>query len=110
MTTPHHTFGPTPDEARRDEARRYAAAQRSYVTPAVITLALYFVFWIPGLISNIVYLTAANSDRRISGTVPQGRGCLVALLIVFICVPFGACLLFGGAGFLRGLVSGVSGH
>jgi hypothetical protein len=99
-------FGPPTEEAHR----RQAAAMRSYVTPAVITLALYFVFWLPGLISNVVYLVAANSDSRISGTVPQGRGCLLALLIVFLCVPFGACLLFGGAGFLQALITGTPRH
>ncbi len=35
---------------------RQAAATRSYTTPAVITLVLYFVLWLPGLIANIVYL------------------------------------------------------
>jgi hypothetical protein len=66
---------------------RQSAALRSYVTPAVITLVLYFVLWIPGLIANIVYLNAANEDRHMSGIEPQGRGCLIVLLGVFIGLP-----------------------
>ena len=74
--------------------RRRAAAMRSYVTPAVITLALYFVLWVPGLVANIVYLVASREDRRQSGVTPQGQGCLWALLLVFGLVPLlGVCLL-----------------
>ncbi len=85
---------------------RQAAALRSYTTPAILTLVLYFLLWIPGLIANIVYLNAANNDRRVSGIDPQGRGCLQALLIVFIAVPFLACFLLVGLPFLRGLIFG----
>lgn len=75
---------------------RQAAALRSYTTPAMITLALYFLFWIPGVIANIVYLVAANDDRRKSGLDPQGRGCLLMLGIVFILLPvFGFCAFLG---------------
>ena len=81
-------YQPQPDYVRQ------AAATRSYTTPAVITLVLYFVLWLPGLIANIVYLSAANSDKNVSGIAPQGRGCLVALLIVFIGLPFFACVGF----------------
>jgi hypothetical protein len=79
---------------------RQSAAMRSYVTPAVITLVLYCVLWIPGLIANIVYLSAANEDRRTSGLEPQGRGCLIALLGVFIGLPLLACVGFVGIGAL----------
>lgn len=70
-----------------------AAATRSYTTPAVITMILYLVFWLPGLIANLVYLSSANEDRHLSGVEPQGRGCLVALVVVFGILPF---LLIGG--------------
>jgi zinc-ribbon domain len=67
--------------------RRYVAATRSYTTPAVLTLVLYFVFWLPGLIANIVYWRAAVRDEKIVGQAPEGKGCLVALLWVFIILP-----------------------
>lgn len=64
------------------EYARQSAAMRSYTTPAIVTLALYCLFWFPGLIANIVYLVAANDDRRKGGVAPPGRGCLIALLLV----------------------------
>jgi hypothetical protein len=81
-------LGDEPDGEPGDAPRRHAeyarqsAAMRSYTTPAIVTLALYCLFWIPGLIANIVYLVAANDDRRKSGVAPQGRGCLIALLLI----------------------------
>lgn len=71
-------YQPSPDYARQ------AASTRCAMTPGVITPVLYFVLRIPGLIANIAYLSAANADRSVSGMGPQGRGCLVALLVVFI--------------------------
>lgn len=74
--------------------RRAAAAGRSYVTPALITLGLYFVLWLPGLIANLIYLAAAGADKRASGEVPQGRGCLFALFGWFVVLPLVALLIF----------------
>lgn len=69
------------------EYQRMAAAGRSYMTPAIITLVLYWLLWIPGFIANLIYLNAANEDRHTSGVEPQGRGCLIALLVVFVALP-----------------------
>lgn len=74
-------------QQQANEYQRIAAAGRSYTTPAIITLVLYWVLWLPGLIANIIYLSAANEDKRTSGVEPQGRGCLIALMIVFVAVP-----------------------
>ncbi len=60
---------------------------RSYTSPAVLTLVLYFVLWIPGLIANLVYYNQAKSDMALTGHEPEGYGCLKSLLIVFIVVP-----------------------
>ncbi len=78
------------------EYARQAAAARSYTTPAIITLALYFLFWIPGVIANIVYLNAARQDKQQSGLDPQGRGCLIALAIVFVGLPLAAFIMSVG--------------
>lgn len=77
-----------PTNTAANDLRR-AAAMRSYITPAVITLVLYFVLWLPGLVANLVYYFAARHDERVSGVVPQGSGCITALLIFFIVLPVG---------------------
>jgi hypothetical protein len=76
---------------------------KSYTTPAVITLVLYCVLWIPGLIANIVYLVEANKTREITGTNPDGYGCLWALLITICIVP-----AIGGGIFLILLILGAA--
>ena len=70
-----------------DTERQRAAATRTYVTPAVITLVLYFVFWLPGLVANIVYYMQASNDQALVGRAPEGKGCLVALLVLFVGIP-----------------------
>lgn len=80
-----------------------------------VTLCLYFIFWLPGLIANIVYWRNAKADERLSGYKPQGAGCLFWLLIWFVVLPLvgviviAVLLLLGslatrpGAGLLMGL-------
>jgi Na+-translocating ferredoxin:NAD+ oxidoreductase RnfD subunit len=67
---------------------------KSYTTPAVITLVLYCVMWVPGLIANIVYLVEANKTKQITGVTPDGYGCLLALLIAVCIVPVASSTLF----------------
>lgn len=69
---------------------------KSYTTPAIITLVLYIFLWIPGLIANIIYLLEANKTKKITGTNPDGYGCLIAMLCV-VAVPaalFGIFVMF----------------
>jgi hypothetical protein len=81
-----------------ESERRRVAATRDYTTPAVLTLVLYFVMWLPGLIANIIYYMQASADEKLTGHPPQGKGCLLALLIVWIGGPVIAagmlCVLF----------------
>jgi hypothetical protein len=65
-----------------DYERQRTAATRDYTTPAVITLILYFVCWLPGVIANIIYFLQARQDEALVGREPQGKGCLLWLLIV----------------------------
>jgi hypothetical protein len=67
---------------------------KSYTTPAVITLVLYLFLWIPGLIANIVYLLEANKTKQVTGTTPDGYGCLWALLCVVAAPGVLAGLIF----------------
>jgi len=61
---------------------RYRAAreERSFITPAILTLVLYFVLWLPGLVANLVYLQAANRDEALLGHEPEGLTFLNVLL------------------------------
>jgi len=62
-------------------------SQKSYVGKAVLTLAIYMVIWIVGIILNFVYLGEANKTKRIVGTSPSGHGCLVTLIWLFFYIP-----------------------
>ena len=69
-----------------------AAPPRSYVTPAIVTLILYWIgFGIVGIIANFVYLSSANREWSRTGHAPEGRGCLVALLWCFVWIPLILC-------------------
>jgi hypothetical protein len=89
-----------------DYERQRTAATRDYTTPAVITLILYFVCWLPGVIANIIYFLQARQDEALVGREPQGKGCLLWLLIVMnglIVVSVGLyCMLF----FVFGIAAG----
>jgi hypothetical protein len=76
-----------------DMERWRAAATRSYVNPAIITLILYFCCYVPGLIANLVYLVAAWDTRQQVRRAPEGLGCLVALLLIFGIGPIAAFFL-----------------
>lgn len=85
--------------------RRRAAAARDYTTPAVLTLVLYFVMWLPGLIANIIYYLQATEDERLTGHPPQGKGCLVALLVFWVGVPLIGTIMACGLFVLFGSLS-----
>src|SRR4051812_15163061 len=53
-----------------DTLRRISAEQKSFTTPAIITLILYLVLWIPGLIANLIDLNEANNIQSITGKAP----------------------------------------
>lgn len=100
-TPPRAVVSPRQPWSERDSSAhhreyRHFAAQRSFTTPAVITLVLYLVLWLPGLIANLVYLQEANNVQRITGEEPEGKGCLVAMLVAFILLPIGACVMLTG--------------
>jgi dolichol kinase len=59
---------------------------QSFTTKAVIVLALYWAFWIPGLIANIVFLREATKLKRKRGQSPDG------LVFLWILLGFGIIL------------------
>ncbi|HEX4054692.1 MAG TPA: hypothetical protein VHX86_10545 [Tepidisphaeraceae bacterium] len=61
---------------------------RSYLNAAILTLILYVIgFGIVGLIANVAYLSSAKRTELETGEIPEGKGCLVALLWVFLWIP-----------------------
>jgi hypothetical protein len=80
--------------------QRYPAQQpkvsstrnQSFTGKAVIALLLYFLFYIPGLIVNIMFISQANRVRKETGQTPSGIGCLWATLVVSI-IPLAAVLV-----------------
>jgi hypothetical protein len=57
------------------------ARLRSYVGPAIITMLLYLLLWLPGLVVNIVWLSEARKTERLAGTTLPGVGCLRWMLM-----------------------------
>ena len=87
--------------------RQRAAATRDYTTPAVVTLILYFICWLPGIVANIIYYMQARQDEAAVGREPQGKGCLLWLLIVMngliVLSVLAYCMMF----FVFGVAAGV---
>ncbi len=77
---------------------------RDYTNTAILVLILYWVLWLPGLIVNIIMLNEVNQVERDTGTRPEGKGCLVALLwfnvvpLLLVCGGFLAIVLLASTG------------
>lgn len=50
-------------------------------------MVLYFVLYIPGLIANLAYISAAQKEAERTGEASTGVGCLWSLLFVFVGAP-----------------------
>lgn len=61
--------------------------QQDYTTMAIVTLVLYWIGYIPGLVVNLWLWYQAGQDERRTGVAPAGKGCLSSLLIVFGVLP-----------------------
>ena len=71
----------------------------SFTTKAIITLLVYFVFWIPGFIANLIFYNEAKTEERRWGQSLAGVGCLsfmlwgqIVVLLFFVLVGLGACV------------------
>lgn len=87
-------------EGLGDEILKGIHTAKSYVGPAWVTLALYYVgFFFIGLVCNLVFLSKSKESMRITGSNPSGRGCLLFLLWVHLIIPvivFAVLVLIGG--------------
>jgi hypothetical protein len=54
---------------------------RSFRWQAVFALLLYFPFFLPGLIANIIWWNQARSLQAATGIAPRGKGCLTVMLV-----------------------------
>ncbi|MGE0636584.1 MAG: hypothetical protein AB7G44_11085 [Bacteroidia bacterium] len=69
-------------ENNTTELEKAIAKLQNFIGAAVLTFFLYLIFYIPGLIINILYLLEAKRIEKIAGQKPAGYGCLIALLIL----------------------------
>lgn len=58
-----------------------APRMRSFRWQAFFALILYFPFFLPGLIANIIWWNQARSLEAATGIAPRGKGCLTVLLV-----------------------------
>ncbi len=70
------------------------AMHKSYVGLSFLVFFLYFVFYLPGLILNFVYLSEAGRIREMTGIQPHGTGCLITLIWLFFWLPLIAGVIF----------------
>ena len=85
------------------------AAQKSFTGRAFLVWFLYWLFWIPGFVMNLVWMNEAGRIKKMTGRSPSGAGCLAFLFVVHVVLPALAILvlvLTGGAllGQLRSLL------
>jgi hypothetical protein len=59
----------------------------SFLMAAAVTFIGYIVFWVPGLILNLYFLSAARKAARETGREPAGLGVLRALFVLCVYVP-----------------------
>jgi hypothetical protein len=81
-------------ENSRQQEQQESSPSENYVRPAILALVLYFVLWAPGFLVNAVYLSRALGEERRTGKAPEGKGCLIAVLVAGLVVPvLGVCAL-----------------
>jgi hypothetical protein len=78
----------------RDDYDRDFRPRRNFTESAVLVLVMYWLFYPVGAILNFVYLSEARAVVRDTGRQPEGRGCLLALLVVCFWVPLALGLIF----------------
>lgn len=82
-----------------DEVIKAIHASKSYVSMALITLLLYYIgFYVVGLVANLIFISQANESKRISGSEPSGRGCLIFLLWTHLLIPIILLIMFAAGG------------
>jgi hypothetical protein len=87
--------GQSPPEPSAARGHVSPGDYRSYFGQAVLVLVLYWVFYLPGLIANFVYLHDARRYKERTGDDADGIGCLWALLWFFFLGPICVGIILG---------------
>ncbi len=58
-----------------------APRRSNYIGWAILTWVLYYVFWLPGFVTNIIVWRSARRSQRVTGLRPVGKGCLFWLFV-----------------------------
>lgn len=66
---------------RQDQYWLQAPPMRSFRWQAFFALILYFPFFLPGLIANIIWWNQARNLQAATGIAPRGKGCLTVMLV-----------------------------
>ena len=85
LTQPPHarlSSSPSPS-ATSAQIEQAPDCTKDFVGASVLTLLLYFLFWLPGVMTNVIYLRYANRIKASTGREPVGRGLLIVLLWLF---------------------------
>jgi hypothetical protein len=69
------------------DLERAIARTKSYIGAAIAVLLLYNLFWLPGFIVNIAYLSEARRMGKVAGQPVSGIGCLWLMLFYGIVIP-----------------------
>ncbi|MBN1807784.1 MAG: hypothetical protein JW909_01865 [Planctomycetes bacterium] len=111
VQVPQQVQGGAPHAGLGRELATGLIATKSYVGPAFLTLILYWLGYLPGLIANILWLSSAKRDERIAGVPMSGKGCLTFLIWVHLWIPLillGLALIGLAIIAVVGAVTGVS--
>jgi hypothetical protein len=79
--------------SQRLELDKAIARSKSYTGAAILTLFLYCLIWIPGLIANILYLIEAHRMENLARRSLPGVGCLWILLVMNLVAPIFVCVI-----------------
>jgi hypothetical protein len=82
------------------QMERAMAKTKSYTGAAVLVFILYWVFWLPGFIVNLIYYNEAKKMEKVAGQSLPGMGCLtiqlaLGIIGLILAVVF-SCSLTGG--------------
>jgi hypothetical protein len=72
---------PPPALWRQHQYWMAATHVRSFYWQVIVTLILYFPFFLPGLVANIYWWNQARNLEAATGIAPRGKGCLTIMLV-----------------------------
>ena len=75
-----HDDEPWHPRTRSNAALVAFARTKSYTGPAIVTMLLYLVAWLPGFVANLLYWDEGRRMERIAGHELPGMGCLRLML------------------------------